>query len=52
MAELPISRQPACRYCEHEDHVFTRCLADLDGAMCPCPPHQPPGVYPLGAPRV
>jgi hypothetical protein len=46
MAELPISRQPACRYCGHEDHVFTRCLLELvEGAACPCPPHLPPGIY-------
>jgi hypothetical protein len=43
MAVPPISRLPACRYC---DHVFSRCLAEIAGeALCPCPPHQPPGIY-------
>jgi hypothetical protein len=46
MSERPISRQPACRYCEHEEHVFSRCLLELGGgAMCPCPPHHPIGIY-------
>ncbi len=48
MAELPISRQPACRYCDHEHHEFTRChaLLNADGtALCPCPPHRPNGIY-------
>jgi primosomal protein N' len=45
MAVLPISRQPVCRYCDHEEHVFSRCEADLGSAMCPCPPHHPPGIY-------
>lgn len=45
MSERPLSRQPSCRYCTpHEEHL-TRCQADLDGAMCPCPPHLPPGIY-------
>lgn len=47
MAELPVSRQPACRYCSHEEHVFTRCEALLgETALCPCPPHRPNGIYP------
>lgn len=45
MAELPLSRQPACRVCGHEEHVFFRCGLDLGGAMCPCPPHRPLGIY-------
>lgn len=48
MAERPVSRQPSCRYCDHEDHVWTRCHALLDGdgtALCPCPPHRPIGIY-------
>lgn len=48
MAELPISRQPVCRTCDHEEHVFTRCHALLDAtgaALCPCPPHRPNGIY-------
>jgi hypothetical protein len=57
--DAPVSRQPACRYCEHEEHVHTRCHAELtrspaaadDGELsmpllCPCPPHQPNGIYP------
>lgn len=44
--ELPLSRQPSCHLCDHEAHVFSRCLMELDaGAMCPCPPHDPTGVY-------
>lgn len=47
MAERPLSRQPSCRYCDHEDHPFSRCLLEIadTGAMCPCPPHRPIGVY-------
>lgn len=46
MAEPPISRQPVCRYCDHEDHIYSRCLLELDNsAMCPCPPHHPLGIY-------
>jgi hypothetical protein len=45
MAVPPISRQPSCRYCLHEDHVFSRCLAEIGDALCPCPPHSPIGVY-------
>jgi hypothetical protein len=54
MAVPPISRQPACRYCDHEAHVFTRCHAELGRAvdddrsvalLCPCPPHRPNGIY-------
>lgn len=48
MAVPPISRQPACRYCDHEEHTFTRCHALLDdagNALCPCPPHRPNGIY-------
>lgn len=47
MSERPLSRQPSCRYCSHEHHEFTRCHADLDhGALCPCPPSRPIGLYP------
>lgn len=46
MTERPLSRQPECRYCDHEDHGFFRCGLELDcGAMCPCPPHLPIGIY-------
>lgn len=47
MADLPLSRQPSCRYCEHDDHVFTRCLLEIPGTggLCPCPPHKPNGIY-------
>lgn len=46
MAERPVSRQPECRYCEHEDHTFTRCHALVgEHALCPCPPHRPIGIY-------
>jgi hypothetical protein len=50
----PLSRQPSCRYCDHDDHVFTRCHAELGRAvddghsiplLCPCPPHRPNGIY-------
>lgn len=45
MTDQPLSRQPECRYCDHEDHVF-RCGLELDGgAVCPCPPHLPVGIY-------
>lgn len=43
-----MSRQPSCRYCDHEEHVFTRChalLGDAGVALCPCPPHHPIGIY-------
>jgi hypothetical protein len=40
MAELPISRQPACGHCGHEEHVIFAC------EDCPCPPHRPTGIYP------
>lgn len=48
MPDRPLSRQPACRYCDpHEDHPFSRCLLPLDdtSAMCPCPAHKPLGIY-------
>lgn len=46
MAELPLSRQPACPFCGHEAHVVERCGADVvDGVLCRCPPHLPPGIY-------
>lgn len=43
----PLSRQPACRYCDHDDHVFTRCGSEFgdSGVLCPCPPHHPNGIY-------
>lgn len=45
MFQPPLSRQPSCRYCApHEEHL-TRCLLEVDGAMCPCPPHAPIGQY-------
>lgn len=45
MSERPLSRQPSCRVCDHEEHVFTRCHAELGDALCPCPPHRPTGIY-------
>lgn len=46
MSERPVSRQPPCRVCDHEEHVYTRCLLELaGGAVCPCPPHHPNGIY-------
>lgn len=58
MVEPPLSRQPSCSLCDHEEHVFTRCHAELARAaayveddehsiplLCPCPPHRPTGVY-------
>lgn len=57
----PLSRQPACRYCDHEEHVYTRCHAELARSpalvelydeehslplLCPCPPRAPNGIYP------
>lgn len=54
----PVSRQPSCRFCDHEAHTFTRCHAELtrspatveDDAssiplLCPCPPSRPTGIY-------
>lgn len=56
----PLSRQPPCRLCDHEEHVFTRCHAELTRSaayveldaeersiplLCPCPPHRPTGIY-------
>jgi hypothetical protein len=38
MAELPISRQPACGTCSHEEHIFFAC-------ECGCEPHRPTGIY-------
>ena len=43
--DVPLSRQPSCALCSHEHHEFTRCHADLGGALCPCPPRQPTGIY-------
>ncbi|WP_158546616.1 hypothetical protein [Haloferax sp. Atlit-4N] len=47
MSERPVSRQPSCRYCDHEEHTYTRCHAELGDptALCPCPPHRPNGIY-------
>lgn len=60
MPEPLVSRQPSCRLCDHEEHVYTRChaelarspaVADEDDAelsvplLCPCPPHRPTGIY-------
>lgn len=47
MPERPLSRQPSCRICEHDDHVFTRCGSEFGdtGVLCPCPPKKPTGVY-------
>lgn len=60
MFEPPLSRQPSCPLCDHEEHVFTRCHAELTRAaaydvdadaehsiplLCPCPPHRPTGIY-------
>lgn len=54
----PVSRQPSCRFCDHEAHVFTRCHAELARGvavvdegdaliplLCPCPPSRPTGIY-------
>ncbi len=52
-----VSRQPSCRLCDHEEHVYTRCHAERSAAavdddelsvplLCPCPPHRPTGIYP------
>lgn len=47
MFQPPLSRQPSCVLCDHEHHEFTRCHADLgdSGALCPCPPRRPTGIY-------
>lgn len=47
MSERPLSRQLPCRYCEHDEHVFTRCGSEFgdSGVLCPCPPHHPNGIY-------
>lgn len=39
MTEPPLSRQPACGTCHHEEHVFFAC------EDCLCPPHRPTGIY-------
>lgn len=45
MTERPLSRQPECRLCGCEAHIF-RCGMDLgDGVACPCPPRLPTGIY-------
>lgn len=56
----PLSRQPSCPFCDHEEHVYTRCHAELARStaavaedddelsvplLCPCPPHRPTGIY-------
>jgi len=56
--DRPLPRQPSCRVCDHEEHVFTRCHAELTRSpaevddeersiplLCPCPPHRPNGIY-------
>lgn len=57
--EPPLSRQPSCRLCGHEEHVFTYCHAELTRSpasiedeaaasiplLCPCQPHRPNGIY-------
>lgn len=55
MFKPPVSRQPSCRYCGCEEHVFTRChselgrVTDSEGRsvplLCPCPPKKPLGIY-------
>lgn len=37
--EPPLSRQPSCGTCSHEEHIFFAC------EDCPCPPHRPTGIY-------
>jgi hypothetical protein len=48
MSERPVSRQPSCGLCSHEWHTFTRCHSEIGdtGALCPCPPRMPTGLYP------
>lgn len=49
----PLPRQPSCRLCGHEEHVYTTCELTRSAATeddqppppCPCPPHQPTGIY-------
>jgi primosomal protein N' len=38
--EPPLSRQPACGQCGHEEHIFFAC------EDCLCGAHDPTGVYP------
>jgi len=55
VVDVPLSRQPSCRMCAHEEHVFTACHAELGRStdeaghslplLCPCPPHRPTGIY-------
>jgi hypothetical protein len=59
MFQPPLSRQPSCRMCGHEEHVFTSCdlarspaaaVEDDDAELsipllCQCPPHRPNGIY-------
>lgn len=53
MADMrPLSRQPSCPCCDHEHHEFTRCEADLGGALCPCPPKRPTGIYDQETPMI
>jgi len=40
MFDPPISRQPSCGTCGHEEHA----LFDCD--WCLCAPHLPTGIYP------
>lgn len=43
MTDVPVSRQPACGHCGHEEHIFFAC------EWCLCQAHEPTGIYqPLG----
>jgi len=39
MTERPLSRQPSCGTCRHEEHIFYDC------EWCLCSRHNPPGIY-------
>ena len=40
MTERPLSRQPECGTCGHEEHIWFGC------EWCLCEAHQPTGIYP------
>lgn len=38
MSDRPLSRQPECHLCAHEEHLFFACES------CPCGVHMPNGI--------
>ena len=43
MTDQPLSRQPSCQHCSHEEHIVFPC------EDCLCPAHLPTGIYPKEA---